>query len=74
MGCGCSGGGANRPAQAPRLPVNVTSPSSVTSSVADAARMHPSAINLQNIQRLAEERRKLSKLKREQLLKALSKP
>ena len=67
MGCGC-GGGAKRPAQAPKFQAN-------SNIIAEsAARLHPNAEMVRNIQRLSEERRKVEKLRREQLLKALSKP
>jgi hypothetical protein len=68
MGCGCGGGGARRQARAPRLPANNNN------AVSDTARLHPSVANMQKVQKLAEERRKLGRLHRERLLKAISKP
>jgi hypothetical protein len=65
MGCGCGGG--QRKAQAPKLPVS----NIVTENVAN---LHPNVLHMQNIQKLAEERRKVERLKREQLLKALLRP
>jgi hypothetical protein len=67
MGCGCSGG-ARRPAQAPKMQ---TSSNIVSETV---SKLHPNAEIVRNIQRLSEERRKIERLRREQLLKALSKP
>lgn len=68
MGCGCGGGGARRKAAAPSLPPS-------TGKVAEvASKLHPSVVNMQNIQKIAEERRKVERLKREQLLKALARP
>lgn len=68
MGCGC-GGGARRNAQAPKM--NMANSNVVASA---ASRLHPNVEMVQNIQKIAEERRKVEKLRREQLLKALSKP
>ena len=67
MGCGCGGGGGRRQAAAPKLPA-------ATGKVAESAsKLHPSIVHMQNIQKVAEEqRRKVEKLKREQLLKALA--
>ncbi len=67
MGCGCGGGG-NRPAAAPRLPPPT---GRVTENV---GQLHPNVKQMQHILKLAEESRKVQKLRREQLLKALSKP
>jgi len=67
MGCGCGGGG-RRQAAAPKLP---QSTGNVTENV---AKLHPNVLHMQNIQKIAEERRKVEKLKREQLLKALARP
>lgn len=67
MGCGCGGGG-RRNAAAPNLSIQSNR---VTENVAN---LHPNVLHMQNIQRIAEERRKVEKLRREQLLKALSKP
>jgi hypothetical protein len=65
MGCGCGG---NRPAAAPRLPP-------ATGKVTDhAGKLHPNVQQMQNILKMAEESRRVQKLRREQLLKALSKP
>lgn len=66
MGCGCGGGG-NRAVQAPQIAPN-------NNMANRAAKLHPAAQAIQNIQKLADERRKVEKLKREQLIKALSKP
>lgn len=64
MGCGCGGGrGSSR--VAPKLPT--------TSNVAPA-NLHPNVQMVQNIQRLADERRKVERLKREQLIKSLLRP
>lgn len=68
MGCGCGGGGGRRPAAAPRLP---PSTGKVTENV---GKLHPNVVQMQYIQKIAEERRKVEKLKREQLLKALARP
>ncbi len=64
--CGCGGGG-RRMATAPKLPAN-------QNQAIDAAKLHPNVVQMHNIQRLAEERRKVERLRREQLLKALAKP
>lgn len=66
MGCGCGGGRRN--AAAPKLP---PSTGKVTEN---AGKLHPNVVQMQNIQRIAEERRKVEKLRREQLLKALARP
>jgi hypothetical protein len=66
--CGCGGGGANRAVQAPKLPVNNSPTSAVT-----AAALHPSVQHMQAVQRLAEERRKVERLRREQLLNRIVK-
>ena len=65
MGCGCGGGGrgARRNASAPQLAHNHT-----TENVAN---LHPNVLHMQNIQKIAEERRKVERLRREHLLKAL---
>jgi len=63
--CGCGGGGS-RPAHAPRLQPRT--------NMANVPTLHPNVLHMQNVQKLAEERRKVERLKREQLLKALSKP
>lgn len=68
MGCGCGGGGGRRLAAAPKLP---PSTGKVTENV---SRLHPNVVHMHNIQKIAEERRKVEKLKREQLLKALARP
>jgi len=65
MGCGCGG---RRNAAAPKLP---PATGKVTENV---GKLHPNVVQMQNIQRIAEERRKVEKLKREQLLKALARP
>ena len=67
MACGC-GGGARRPAAAPKLP---PSTGKVTENV---GKLHPNFLQMQKVQQLADERRKVERLKREQLLKALAKP
>lgn len=68
MGCGCGGGGGRRNALAPKLPP-------ATGRVTEnAGRLHPNVAHMQQIQKLAEERRKVERLKREQLLKALARP
>lgn len=66
--CSCGGGGrAARPVMAPKLPNN--------NNVANAvAKLHPNAQIIQNVQRIAEEKRKIAKLRREQLLKVLKRP
>lgn len=66
MGCGCGGGRRN--AAAPKLP---PATGKVTENV---GKLHPNAVQMQNITRIAEERRKVERLKREQLLKALARP
>jgi hypothetical protein len=66
MGCGCGGGRRN--AAAPKLP---PATGKVTENV---GKLHPNVVQMQNIQRIAEERRKVERLKREQLLKALARP
>jgi hypothetical protein len=69
MGCGCGGGGgARRQAAAPRLP---PATGKITENV---AKLHPNVLQMQNIQKIADERRKVERLKREQLLKALARP
>lgn len=66
MGCGC-GGRANRPVQVPHLQQN-------NNVVNNAAQLHPNVVAMQNAQKLAEERRKVERLRREHLLKALTRP
>lgn len=66
MGCGC-GARANRPVQVPHLQQNV-------GMVQNAAQLHPNVVAMQNVQKLAEERRKVERLRREHLLKALTRP
>lgn len=71
MGCGCGGGGGGgagrRSVKAPQLPAN-------NNIANNASKLHPSVAHINAVQQLAEERRKLGRLKREQLLKALAKP
>lgn len=68
MGCGCGGGGARRAALAPKLPP-------ATGQVTEnAGKLHPNAVQMQNVLKLAEERRKVETLKREQMLRALKRP
>lgn len=69
MGCGCGGGGgARRNAAAPRLPP------ATEKIIENVAKLHPNVLQMQNIQKIADERRKVERLKREQLLKALARP
>jgi hypothetical protein len=63
MGCGC-GAKANRPVQVPHLQNNIV----------NQAQLHPNVVAMQNVQKLAEERRKVERLRREHLLKALTRP
>jgi hypothetical protein len=65
MGCGC-GGGAARSVKAPQI--------TNTNLVAGRAAMHPAAQAIENIQKLADERRKTERLRRELLIKAMLKP
>jgi hypothetical protein len=64
--CGCGGGGAARSVKAPQI--------ANTNLVAKRAAMHPAAQAIENIQKLADERRKVERLRREQLIKAMLKP
>ena len=66
MGCGCGGGRRN--AAAPRLPP------ATGKVIENVGKLHPNVVQMQNIQKIAEERRKVERLKREQLLKALARP
>lgn len=69
MGCGCGGGGGGRrPVTAPKLPHGT---GKITENI---GKLHPSVLHMQNIRKLADERRKVETLRREQLLRALSKP
>jgi len=68
MGCGCGGGGARRPAMAPKLP---TAMNKVTEN---AGKLHPNVVQMQNVLKLADEHRKVEMLKREQMLRALKRP
>jgi hypothetical protein len=70
MGCGCGGGGGGgrRNAAAPKLPPAIGQISE------NIAKLHPNVLQVQNIQKIADERRKVERLKREQLLKALARP
>ena len=68
MGCGCGGGGAKRQVAAPKLP------SSNQQITENTGKLHPNVLQMQNILKLSEERRKIERLKREQLLKALIRP
>ena len=68
MGCGCGGGGAKRQAAAPKLPLAM---GQVTGS---AGNLHPNVAQMQNVLKLADERRKVEMLKREQMLRALKRP
>lgn len=65
MGCGCGG---RRAAMAPKLP------SAIGKVTENAGKLHPSVVQMQSIQKIADERRKVERLKREQLLKALARP
>ena len=67
MGCGC-GAKANRPVQVPHLQNNVGMAQEA------AQQLHPNVVAMQNVQKLAEERRKVERLRREHLLKALARP
>ena len=67
MGCGCGGGG-RRNVATPQLSAHSNR---VTENVAN---LHPNVLQMQNIQKINDERRKVERLRREQLLKALSKP
>jgi hypothetical protein len=68
MGCGCGGNAGRRLTQVPQMPAR-------NNAIADnASTLHPSVVKMQNVQRLAEEKRKIGRLNRERLLKALSRP
>lgn len=67
MGCGCGGGG-RRPAAAPKLPP------ATGRATENVGQLHPSVVQMQKVLKLAEESRKVQKLRREQLLKALARP
>ena len=68
MGCGCGGGRANRPVQVPHMQNNVGMVQQ------EVAQLHPNVVAMHNIQKLTEERRKVERLRREHLLKVLTKP
>ncbi len=69
MGCGC-GARANRPTQVPHLQNN----NNVVQQAVQQQQLHPNVVAMQNVQKLAEERRKVERLRREHLIKALARP